>query len=733
MADDRAGTRTMDIRFKPVVRQVAKTFALPAFEVEEAMTSEVHLALIHEFLSVTGPRKLFVCRRTSEGAGPSDADMDGDQLVLTTGEADRIAGKAVLVVKLSDKELTTSNIETEVLVGVMQGSPIKTLLATLQHVYMPSLQQRTSDWGAKLPAESSDEFLGSVSKFVEMLGEAVSSLESGLELAKPDPRYDVENKQPAFNRAASQPELVASFEGVVEAWCQAVEELLAENDQSRAASADDVGPATELEYWRNRMGKLNSITEQLRGKDCKVVLGVLGAAKSRVLKRWKALDNAITDAANEAKDNVKYLSTLEKHIEPLYSGSPSAMIDCLPGLLNNIKMMLTIARYYNTTERMTTLFRKITNQIIVRCCAYINEPGKLWAQQPPSLIERLRQCISVDEAYQDQYRLTRDTLLTQPKGKQFDLNEHVVFGKLELFCRRLEKLADMFSTVEQFSNLSRHNVEGMEGLLANFGAVLDDFKKKPYDLLDYQKSHFDRDYLEFNANIQELEAALQSFINQSFESINSTDHALSLLKQFQVILQRESLKDDLDSKLLVIFHNYGLDLETVQLLYEKQETNPRRLQDLHGGAAHRRAARRHLRRVAKGHEGRRGLVRCAAFTPPPAPPGGVPPSLPRTVVVRRPTTPHPHTVPCRWAYPDYAALRNGLKVWSPTHLLPFVLCDGVEGGIFYANAVEQLAGAMEMAAIGGNVVANLAIQWCLNVVGQARHKNDEVSPHAKAD
>ena len=30
----------------------------------------------------------------------------------------------------------------------------------------------------------------------------------------------------------------------------------------------------------------------------------------------------------------------------------------------------------------------------------------------------------------------------------------------------------MFSTVEQFSNLSRHNVEGMEGLLANFSAVL---------------------------------------------------------------------------------------------------------------------------------------------------------------------------------------------------------------------------------------------------------------------
>ena len=89
---------------------------------------------------------------------------------------------------------------------------------------------------------------------------------------------------------------------------------------------------------------------------------MLAASKSRVLKQWKALDNAITDAANEAKDNVKYLATLEKHLEALYQGAPTAMIDCLPGLLNNIKMMLTIARYYNTTERMTNLFRKITNQ-----------------------------------------------------------------------------------------------------------------------------------------------------------------------------------------------------------------------------------------------------------------------------------------------------------------------------------------------------------------------------------
>ena len=86
--------------------------------------------------------------------------------------------------------------------------------------------------------------------------------------------------------------------------------------------------------------------------------------------------------------------------------------------------------------------------------------SKVFDLPPGEVVTKLQACIGCAEAYREQFRATRDSLLHQPKGKQLEVNEHLVFSKLDLFLRRLEKLVEMFTTIEQFTTLVSLNVEG---------------------------------------------------------------------------------------------------------------------------------------------------------------------------------------------------------------------------------------------------------------------------------
>ena len=185
---------------------------------------------------------------------------------------------------------------------------------------------------------------------------------------------------------------------------------------------------------------------------------------------------------------------------------------------------------------MTTLFGKVTNQMIVKCKQSLLEGDSsdlLWEHDPAVLVERMEVCLKLNEAFQEQYRLTKDKLLTMPKGKQFDFNQMQIFGKFDLFCRRVIKLIDMFGTIHQFNSLASHNLEGMDELILQFHRIIEEFKVKKHDLLDYHNNKFDRDYVEFNVQISELESALQDFINQVvFQNCNKPIHLCFFLVEF---------------------------------------------------------------------------------------------------------------------------------------------------------------------------------------------------------
>ena len=132
--------------------------------------------------------------------------------------------------------------------------------------------------------------------------------------------------------------------------------------------------------------------------------------------------------------------------------------------------------------------------------------------------------------------------------------------------------------------LEHTHIEGLEAVIKRFAEITDDMKRKPYDLLDFYDAKFDRDLIDFEVQIHDLETQLQSFINSAFEHITNTEQALNLLQQFHTVLQRDSLKSDLQDKYMVIFHNYSFDLEAVQTILNLEPlVIARRRDDQHVG------------------------------------------------------------------------------------------------------------------------------------------------------
>lgn len=78
----------------------------------------------------------------------------------------------------------------------------------------------------------------------------------------------------------------------------------------------------------------------------------------------------------EARDNLKFLTTLERHFKNITSGPLPAILDMLPPTMNALRMVWIISRYYSDDMRMGALFKRIGHEIGDRVEAAIDV--KVW-------------------------------------------------------------------------------------------------------------------------------------------------------------------------------------------------------------------------------------------------------------------------------------------------------------------------------------------------------------------
>lgn len=75
------------------------------------------------------------------------------------------------------------------------------------------------------------------------------------------------------------------------------------------------GPLAEIDLWRERNATLSALTEQIKLPLVKKVLAILKEAESGLLENLRIVINDLSRHHVEAVDNVRFLSTLERHLK----------------------------------------------------------------------------------------------------------------------------------------------------------------------------------------------------------------------------------------------------------------------------------------------------------------------------------------------------------------------------------------------------------------------------------
>ena len=206
-----------------------------------------------------------------------------------------------------------------------------------------------------------DEFLINLQKFSSSINRTIQQIEGEVRLEVPDLGLSENDEANASNQA-----LMDRLEEVCRDWYRLVTSAT-ENIQHRTPHGN--GPLAEIDFWREKNAALSALYEQLRLPKVQRFLDLFG----RIDNSFDYLKEDLSKNYIEAKDNVRFLSTLERHFKNITHGTSfQAVLDTLPSMMKALRMVWIISRHYNRDERMVPLMERIAWEIAERVANVIN-------------------------------------------------------------------------------------------------------------------------------------------------------------------------------------------------------------------------------------------------------------------------------------------------------------------------------------------------------------------------
>lgn len=484
-----------------------------------------------------------------------------------------------------DAPLTLDSIESRVEYGVLSnGASLSSLELLLSHVFLPLLHGATRKHGMQSVQKLSsvedhgmEELVNTISKFAGQVSQAMQQLSGEWSLTVPDD--DVESI--SMDHAIHSEELLKKLESVIDEWSNTINTAVKQETRKEPSGH---GPLAEIDFWRNRAACLNGLYEQLNLPKVQRIVEILDESSGHAnqIQRFRAQHNELSRLYLEAKDNVKFLATLERHFKNIRNGSFSAIVDTLPPMFNALRMVWIISRHYSDDTRMGNLLERIAYEIRERVSSRIDVPRLFEVNAERDAMPELEAAKAVLTTWESEYLKTRQRIEDSGRDARWEFDRKRLFEKSNYMATVCAELWQMVKVVADFNKFLGAELKAVTGDNHGVDKVKESVKAMVAPLQVLEFDVFDDGHSEewaavrdrFNANKEQIERSTRYFIDNSFKQLRSAEGAFELLQNFKQIKGEGAISQQVLEKFDEILTQFSREIDSNWDLFEQQKHAP---------------------------------------------------------------------------------------------------------------------------------------------------------------
>ncbi|NWV60845.1 DYH10 protein, partial [Malurus elegans] len=292
---------------------------------------------------------------------------------------------------------------------------------------------------------------------------------------------------------ATVPEVVRSLESCAMTWQKLISRVL---EEQLKKVPKDKGPLAEIDLWQEKNATLSALAVQIKLPEVQKALEILQEAKSKCAGDLQRVLSDLKKHHLEAQDNAKFLSTLERHLKNLSTGTGTEVIsNIIPSLLNALRMVWIMSRHYNKDERMVPFMERIAWEISMRVRKVV-DLSTLFRQDIHVAKKKLTEAKNTLEQWKKCYFTTCIQVEQSGSERYWKFDVKRLFEKTDYMASICQDMYDIFQVTEELYNTFipelttvSENPKGIDELRREVNIIIGPMEDLAFDPFSIESAH----------------------------------------------------------------------------------------------------------------------------------------------------------------------------------------------------------------------------------------------------